>query len=83
MARTKRPPVQREPSSEYTSKLDRTPSRQVAPNDNGDVSNGKVNGHTVAPQTSVASTGKKDGSIVTLVIDVAGIYASLYVTSEG
>ncbi len=76
MARTKRTPVQREPSSEYTSKLDRTPSRQDMPDD-AQRASPKVNGQTVASRDKSAPIGKKEASMVTLVIDVAGIYASL------
>ena len=79
MARTKRPPVQREPSTEYTSKLDRTPTRPATQNGNGESLSGKTNGHAtaVAQKQGTAPAAKKEGSFVTLVIDIAGIYASL------
>lgn len=69
MARSKQAtPVRREPSSEYVSKYDRSPS------------NGKPNGKPDASQLAAApaTPAKKDAGVVTLIIDVAGIYASLY-----
>jgi UDP-galactose transporter B1 len=87
MARTKQAtPLRREPSSEYTDKFDRTPrSREVsATHEMADKLNGKANGQvsagTRAPSTETktkTSVAKKDAGIVTLIIDVAGIYASL------
>ncbi|KAH8879420.1 UAA transporter [Thozetella sp. PMI_491] len=71
MARTKRTPVQREPSSEYTSKLDRTPNGHEAVQHPAQT-NGKVD----APPAKSAPSLKTEAGIVTLVIDVAGIYAS-------
>ncbi|KAK1751727.1 UAA transporter family-domain-containing protein [Echria macrotheca] len=82
MARSKATPVRREPSSEFISKADRTP--QSKETSAAIDANGKANGDIVArggsspggkpglPQT----TTKKEAGIVTLVIDVAGIYAS-------
>jgi hypothetical protein len=78
MARTKQAtPLRREPSSEYASKLDRTPrSREVsATHETAEKPNGKANG-MVSPG-GIAPVAKKDPGIVTLIIDVAGIYASL------
>ncbi|KAK4123690.1 UAA transporter [Parathielavia appendiculata] len=84
MARTKQAtPLWREPSSEYISKADRTPrSRKVsATHGMADELNGKANGEVLA-STSVPSTEtktpvtKKDAGIVTLIVDIAGIYAS-------
>ena len=76
MARTKRTPVQREPSSEYTSKLDRVFTKQEIPNGVEEI-NGKANGVVETSSGASAPVGKKDAGIVTLVIDVAGIYVSL------
>jgi len=72
MARTKQAtPIRREPSSEYFSKSDRSPKRMVAtPTE----ASPKANGGAVAPAPST-----QDAGVVTLIIDVAGIYASLYV----
>lgn len=68
MARSKQAtPVRREPSSEYVSKYYRSPSNGKA-NDEADISQ-----RTATP----AIPAKKDAGIVTLIIDVAGIYASL------
>ncbi len=81
MARTKQAtPLRREPSSEYASKLDRTPrSREVsATHEAVEEPNGKANGHAVTEvKSETAAVAKKDPSVVTLIIDVAGIYASL------
>ncbi|KAK5664029.1 hypothetical protein OQA88_243 [Cercophora sp. LCS_1] len=64
MARSKQAtPVRREPSSEYVSKYDRSPS------------NSKPNGKAEVSRP-VAAPAKKEAGIVTLIIDVAGIYAS-------
>ncbi|KAK4106638.1 UAA-domain-containing protein [Parathielavia hyrcaniae] len=84
MARTKQPtPLRREPSSEYTSKVDRTTrSREVsATHETPDELNGKANGEVMAssdvPNTDMkAAVARKDAGVVTLIIDVAGIYAS-------
>ncbi len=87
MARTKQAtPLRREPSSEYASKLDRTPrSREasathelaeMAEKPNNGQANGQANGHAPSPADK-APVAKKDAGVVTLVIDVAGIYASL------
>ncbi|KAM7202108.1 UAA transporter family domain containing protein [Naviculisporaceae sp. PSN 640] len=73
MARTKQAtPVRREVSSEYLSKHDR------APKESGSVSpNGEANGHVArAAEVSTAKLSKKEAGLVTLIIDVAGIYAS-------
>lgn len=83
MARTKQAtPLRRELSSEYTSKNDRTPrSREVsAAHDLSEKLNGVANGRVSARSgsaSSVAAIAKKEAGIVTLIIDVAGIYASL------
>jgi hypothetical protein len=76
MARTKQAtPIRREPSSEYISKSDRSPKRMVAtPTEVSPKANGKAAGGAVAPAPST-----KEAGVVTLIIDVAGIYASLYV----
>lgn len=77
MARTKQAtPIRREPSSEYISKSDRSPKRMVAtPAEASPKANGNARAVAVAP----ASPSTKDAGVVTLIIDVAGIYASLYV----
>ena len=76
MARSKQAtPIQREPSSEYFSKSDRSPrSKPVTPSE----ANGKANGKAGIGAAAIAPS-KQDAGIVTLVVDVAGIYASLYV----
>lgn len=73
MARTKQAtPIRRELSSEYASKHDRIPKESPS------VSNGKANGHVAArADTPKPTTTKKEAGLVTLIIDVAGIYASL------
>lgn len=75
MARTKQAtPVRREVSSEYLSKHDRIPK------ENGSASpNGEANGHVARAlsEASTAKLSKKEAGLVTLIIDVAGIYASL------
>ncbi|KAL2128728.1 hypothetical protein VTI74DRAFT_8718 [Chaetomium olivicolor] len=82
MARTKQAtPLRREPSSEYASKHDRTPrSREVsATHETAKKPNGKVNAHLSAANPTAPKapiTSKKDAGIITLVIDVAGIYVS-------
>ncbi|KAJ4304461.1 UDP-galactose transporter [Collariella sp. IMI 366227] len=81
MARTKQAtPLRREPSSEYASKHDRTPrSRQTsATHELVEKHNGKANGEVSAVNSTLsqAPVAKKDAGIVTLIIDVAGIYAS-------
>ncbi|KAK0623523.1 UAA transporter [Immersiella caudata] len=64
MARAKQAtPIRREPSSEYVSKQDRAVSKSY--------SNGNANGAPVGKPTA-----KSEAGVVTLVIDVAGIYAS-------
>ena len=73
MARSKGTPVQRTPSSEYVSKTDRTSQHA------GELSaqaNGKIDGKSDAVQ-AVKLTAKKEAGVVTLIIDVVGIYASL------
>lgn len=84
MARTKQAtPLRREPSSEYASKHDRTPrSREVsATHTMEEKLSGMVNGQASAgdsaPRAEANPVAKKEAGIVTLVIDVAGIYASL------
>ncbi|KAK3296042.1 UAA transporter family-domain-containing protein [Chaetomium fimeti] len=85
MARTKQAtPLRREPSSEYSGKHDRLPrSREVsATHEMEEKSNGVANGQVsvgdTAPRDEAAApvVAKKDAGIVTLIIDVAGIYAS-------
>ena len=84
MARTKQAtPLRREPSSEYSSKLDRAP-RSREPSESHEVAahepNGKANGLAAVEsksQSEAAAVAKKDPGVVTLIIDVAGIYASL------
>ncbi|KAH6850257.1 UAA transporter family-domain-containing protein [Chaetomium sp. MPI-CAGE-AT-0009] len=85
MARTKQAtPLRREPSSEYSGKHDRLPrSREVSathemeekPNE---TANGQVSVGDTAPRAEVKTpvVAKKEAGIVTLIIDVAGIYAS-------
>ena len=83
MARIKQAtPLRREPSSEYSGKHDRTPrSREASathamPEKPNKTANGQASAgaETKAPAAAVA---KKEAGIVTLIIDVAGIYASL------
>jgi solute carrier family 35 (UDP-galactose transporter), member B1 len=70
MARAKQAtPIRREPSSEYVSKHDRTLQS------NGKA-NGNANANAIGTQTAKLPA-RKDAGIATLVIDVAGIYASL------
>ncbi|KAK4157234.1 UAA transporter family-domain-containing protein [Chaetomidium leptoderma] len=85
MARTKQAtPLRREPSSEYASKHDRTPrSREVsATQAMPGLANGKANGQVSVAETKASpvavavAVAKKDPGIATLIIDVAGIYAS-------
>jgi UDP-galactose transporter B1 len=72
MARTKQAtPVRREPSSEYTGSHDRV-LKSRADLVNGD--HGKTNGQ---PEAGKAAPSKKEAGLTTLVMDVAGIYASL------
>jgi UDP-galactose transporter B1 len=71
MARSKQvTPIRREPSSEYFSKQDRPVKDLRACS--ADVANGKAEGIV-----SVAPATKREAGFVTLVMDVAGIYASL------
>ncbi|KAK4043190.1 UAA transporter family-domain-containing protein [Parachaetomium inaequale] len=81
MARIKQAtPLRREPSSEYSGKHDRTPrSREVsATHAMAEKPNGTANGHASAGAETKApvAVAKKEAGIVTLIIDVAGIYAS-------
>ena len=74
MARTKQAtPLRRELSSEYASKYDRIPKESPS------ASNGAANGHVAARADTpkATTTTKKEAGLVTLFIDVAGIYASL------
>lgn len=73
MARSKGTPVQRTPSSEYVSKTDRAPQHAGALSTQA---NGKVGGKSDGVQ-AVKLAVKKEAGVVTLIIDVAGIYASL------
>ncbi|KAH6627861.1 UAA transporter family-domain-containing protein [Chaetomium tenue] len=81
MARTKQAtPLRREPSSEYSGKHDRLPrSREVSGTHEmeGKLSE-MANGRETAPRAEVKTpvVAKKEAGIVTLIIDVAGIYAS-------
>jgi len=77
MARTKQVPLRREVSSEYTSKHDRDVngnSNGLAPQPSGAVEVKSKGKGVSAPAVAVA---RKEGSVVTLLIDVAGIYISL------
>ncbi|KAK4242635.1 UAA transporter family-domain-containing protein [Achaetomium macrosporum] len=85
MARTKQAtPLRREPSSEYASKHDRSARSRAPIATNGIVekpigkTNGQVSGDRApgAESKAEARVTKRDAGIVTLVIDVAGIYAS-------
>lgn len=73
MARSKQTtPMRREPSSEYVSKQERSPlSRETSIAK----TNGEASGASVA-KAPVAAAAKKNAGLATLVIDVAGIYAS-------
>lgn len=90
MARTKQAtPLRREPSSEYSSKYDRAPRTREASATQPmvELANGEANGKappkdlSSAPRaetkTPVTGVAKKEAGILTLIIDVAGIYASL------
>ncbi|GAB1320596.1 UDP-galactose transporter [Madurella fahalii] len=83
MARTKQAtPIRREPSSEYASKHDRTTQRRELDASDGtaEKATGKANGQALSGSSSDAGgkapVAKKDAGITTLIIDVAGIYAS-------
>lgn len=72
MARSKQAtPIRREPSSEYVSKQDRTTPSKISAAVNKATSNGSAHG------ANVGQAAKREAGLVTLVIDVAGIYASL------
>ncbi|KXX76465.1 UDP-galactose transporter 1 [Madurella mycetomatis] len=78
MARTKQAtPIRREPSSEYASKHDRTMQRRELDASNGTAEKdiAKANGQALSGSSKV-SGAKKEAGITTLIIDVAGIYAS-------
>ena len=82
MARTKQAtPLRREPSSEYSGKHDRLPrSREVSATHEMEEKLSEVaNGRDTAPRAEIKTplVAKKEAGIVTLIIDVAGIYASL------
>ncbi|KAL2022308.1 hypothetical protein VTK56DRAFT_5706 [Thermocarpiscus australiensis] len=82
MARKKQAtPIQRTPSSEYASKHDRRRHGRELEDANGMME--KANGHADRPVSRGGSGGsakapvaRKEAGILTLVIDVAGIYAS-------
>ena len=79
MGRTKQTtPLRREPSSEYTSKADRTPRKETAGTilNGGDVFATKEdsNGDLVRP---IVPDGKKDAGILQLLFAAGGIYGSL------
>jgi len=75
MARSKQAtPIRREPSSEYVSKQDRmAPGRETAV---ASKASADANGSADSSQVGKPAA-KSDAGVVTLVIDVAGIYASL------
>ncbi|KAK4639530.1 UDP-galactose transporter [Podospora bellae-mahoneyi] len=76
MARTKAAPIRREPSSEYTAgELKRTASGRVVEEENGTVAE-KVEREIADAVVVVTKPGKKEAGVVTLVVCVAGIYAS-------
>jgi UDP-galactose transporter B1 len=85
MARVKQAtPLRREPSSEYSGKHDRTPRSREASATHATMAekpNGAANGQASAGAETKApvavAVAKKEAGIVTLIIDVAGIYASL------
>ena len=72
MARSKQvTPIRREPSSEYVSKQDRgTPGQESAVFSKATSNGNAYGGH-------VEQSAKRETGVVTLIIDVAGIYASL------
>lgn len=75
MARAKQPtPVRRELSSEYISKADRK-----SPSEKEEAAAVSGAGGSVEPpsSSSLAVPMKKEAGVVTLLIDVAGIYISL------
>jgi UDP-galactose transporter B1 len=84
MARTKQAtPLRRELSSEYTGKHDRTPrSREVSATHDlveklNVVANGQASAAADSATPAAVAVAKKEAGVVTLIIDVAGIYASL------
>ncbi|KAK0722748.1 UAA transporter family-domain-containing protein [Lasiosphaeria miniovina] len=79
MARSKQAtPIRRELSSDYSSKLDRVPqqSREAVGKGNGHVSLSTTTTTTTSTAKVPPPSAKKEAGIVTLFIDVAGIYAS-------
>ncbi|KAK0666002.1 putative UDP-galactose transporter [Cercophora samala] len=81
MARTKAAPVRREPSSEYTAgELKRTASGRVVAEEDGEKETigEKVEGveGEVVKKVVVVEKERKEAGVVTLVVCVAGIYAS-------
>ena len=84
MARTKQAtPVRRTPSSEYSGKHDRILQRKDPGAANGlpekvnGAANGQAAGQSKTSHGDKPAVAKKDAGIVTLITDVAGIYASL------
>ncbi|KAL2157950.1 hypothetical protein VTH06DRAFT_5005 [Thermothelomyces fergusii] len=77
MARTKQAtPLRREPSSEYSSKSDRAPRIREAnaAQTTAELANGKA--PPLEGPSAPRAGAKKEAGVVTLIIDVAGIYAS-------
>jgi solute carrier family 35 (UDP-galactose transporter), member B1 len=76
MARTKQAtPVRRNPSSEYISKEDRTPIRNLERALNG-ATNGHVNGSVLG--SLVPKAQQKEAGALQFLVAVGGIYGSLY-----
>lgn len=80
MARSKQStPLRREPSSEYTSKVDGTPSRKGGSSEklvNGNV-NGIIEGSEVERVLENVVPGVKEAGALQFLIAVGGIYGSL------
>lgn len=80
MARSKQAtPLRREPSSEYTSKVDGTPSRSARNSDrqiNGN-GNGVLNGSAAEKVLETVVPGVKEAGALQFLIAVGGIYGSL------
>ncbi|KAK0711113.1 UAA transporter family-domain-containing protein [Lasiosphaeris hirsuta] len=78
MARSKQAtPLRREPSSTYVSKHDRTPqSKGTGASERSFEVNGAPPVANAPTTATTTATAKKDAGIVTLIVDVVGIYAS-------
>jgi len=78
MARSKQAtPLRREPSSEYTSKIDGTPSRSARSVDKHMNGNGAMNGSAAEKVLESVVPGVKEAGALQFLIAVGGIYGSL------